>query len=198
MEAADCDRGEERRRLIDSYTSLAAARGVSSATPAAVAEHAGLSIEAFEQHFGDGLACLLAAYDAYFTRLVADVESAVEPASPWSDLLREGVSVALRCLADTPERSRLFTVEALAAGPAMLSRRYEQTDRIAAVLRAGSAAGRAASSELPSATEWLLAAGAMSRVTSYLLEERASELPRLEDELVQLLLVAHGGTAPSR
>jgi AcrR family transcriptional regulator len=172
-----------RRSVIDAFAKLAVERGYAGTTVGAVAAAAGVSRGAFYRHFDSKRQCLIAAFDAYFDRLVDEVGEAME--------------AGLGFLAETAGFARLFAVEALAAGPAVLVRRFAGMERLVLLLRAGRdlypEAGEAAV-----LTEPVLVAGIASVVTAALLFEEDGGLPALEVPLVEILLTPYLGPAEAR
>jgi AcrR family transcriptional regulator len=187
------DMQDERGRLIDAFTRLAAEVGYRGVEAPAVARAAGLPAEAFFHHFPSELGCLVAAQDAFVGRLRDDVAEAVDEEDEWAARVRSAVAACLECLADMESRARLFAVEAVAAGPAVLENRFAHTERAAAQLREGRRHFPRAE-PLAETLEWGLVAGAVSRITSFLLAEQGSLLSRLEPELTELLLLPYLGT----
>lgn len=188
---------DERRRLIDAFTRLAAERGYVGLRPEEVAAEARLPTDAFHRHFPDMLSCLLASHDAFLEGLYSHVEEACRHELEWTGKVRLAVATALECLVEMGSRSRLFAVEAVAAGPAMLDRRFAAIARLAAALRAGRRHHRDAAA-LPRSTEWILVGGALTLISAQLLAEEVSLLPMLEAELVELLLAPYVGVVEAR
>lgn len=183
---------EERRRLIDAFTKLAAESGFECATGVAVADRAGLPAAAFYEHFPSELLCLIAAHDAFFDRLKESVVEVIDPEDEWPAMVRKAVAECLECLADSDRHARLFVVEAVRAGPTILERRFAYTAHLAECLRAGR--GHFPSTEpLAETTEWALVAGALACVTSHLLAEQVSHLPSMGPDLTEFLLVPYLG-----
>lgn len=188
---------QQRSRLIDAFTKVAAERGYARVSAAQVAAEAGLPGEAFYEHFVDLPRCLVASYDAYFERLMAHIEEACEGEDEWPDRVKAAVGACLEFVLETASRARLFSVEAISAGPALLERRFASTTRLAARLqRLRDHSPRA--EELPASTEWVLVAGVYSRITAHLLAEEAGLLADLEPELVELLLGPYLGEREAR
>lgn len=189
---------DERRRLVDAFTRLAAEVGYRSVDGAAAARYAGLPADAFYRHFPSELSCLVAAQDAFVARLGEDVaEAVVCEEGEWPMQIRRVVAAYLACLADMESHARLFAVEAIAAGPAILESRFAHTERAAARLREGRRHFPHAE-PFTEMLEWGLVAGAVARITSFLLAEQGSLLPRLEPELTELLLVPYLGAEEAR
>ncbi len=187
----------EREMILDSFTKLAAEAGLNQVRGADAAERAGLSGAAIYCHYVDERRCLVAAHDAFVQRLSGHVVEAAREEEEWPARVRRGIAACLECLAEMESRARLFAVEALAAGPAILESRFECTAAIAEALREGRSHFPAAAG-LTDSLEWTLVAGAIAQVTAYLLSEQGSCLPALEAELTELLLIPYLGAEPAR
>lgn len=188
---------DEKRRLVEAFTRLAAESGLRNVTGVTTATVAGLPQHAFAEHFSSPLGCLVAAHDAFFERLHDDVAEAAREEIGWAAQVRRAISTCLECLADVESRARLFAVEAAAAGPAILERRFTHTARIAEYLRDGRRHYPEAE-PLAEDVEWTLVAGVLARVTSYLLAEQGSLLPQLEAELTEFVLLPYLGAEQAK
>lgn len=190
-------REEERTRLVDAFTKVAAERGYGATEVERVALLAGLAPSDFDAHFGDKRQCMLAAYDRFFDRLVGEIEAALDLGDPWPLQVRSGVRAALGFVLESAPAARLFAVEALSLGPPAIERYVAAIERIVALLRLGR--GRSSrAAQLPPLTEAVLAAGAVSLVTSVLLAEEQEALAGLETQLVEVLLLPYVGAEEAR
>jgi AcrR family transcriptional regulator len=180
--------------LIDAFIKVAAERGYAKTTAGEVAFAAGLPGSAFYAQFSDKRQCLLAAYDHFFAGLVEEIEEAMDFGAPWAQQVETGVAAALAFVNEQVDAARLFAVEALTVGPPAIDRYQAVIQRIAGLLRYGRARSPEAAA-LPALTEAVLAAGAVSLVTSVLLAENQAGLPRLEAGLVEVLLLPYAGAA---
>ncbi len=180
----------ERELLVDAFTKVAAEHGYVRATVPDVAAAAGLPGSAFYAQFGDKRQCLLAACDRFLARLIEEIEEAMDPHLPWAEQVETGVAVALAFVFEQVDAARLFAVEALTVGPPALDRYQTSIQRIAGLLRHGRERSPEAAA-LPQLTEAMLAAGAVSLVTSALLAEDPARLSLLEPQLVEVLLLPY-------
>ena len=188
---------EERRRLIDAFTKVAAEVGYERTSGSEVAAHAGLQADRFYKHFPNEMSCLIAAHDVFVQELCDDVAEATRDEPDWPMKVRRAVATCLECLADKEARARLFAVDAVRAGPVVLERRFAHTSRVAERLREGRLHFPEARG-LGETTEWALVAGVAAHVTSYLLAEQGSLLPCLEAELAELLLTPYLGVEEAK
>lgn len=186
------DPQRDRELLVDAFTKVAAERGYAKTTAADVAAAASLPRSAFYAEFSDKRQCLLAAYDHFFTGLIEEIEASMDLTAPWAEQVGTGVAAALSFVIERVDAARLFAVEALAVGPPAVDRYQAAIQRIAGLLRYGRAYS-AQAMELPPLTEPMLAAGAVSLVTSVLLAEDQAALPRLESQLLEVLLLPYAG-----
>lgn len=185
-------RAAERARLIDAFTRLAAQRGFAQTTVESVAELSGYPAATFRAHFPDRRSCLVAAHDAFFERLLRQVDVAAAAEVAWPDQVRAAVAAAFEFVAETAGPARLFAVEAVGGGPAILERYFGLTERLAARLASGRAIYRCAA-ELPPATEVVLVGGLASRVTACLLAEDSASLAALEPQVAAIVLAPYLG-----
>ena len=182
---------------MDAFTKLAAERGYLKTTVRDIAAEAGVSRRAFYAQFRDKRQCLLAAYDNFFADLVEEVEEAMDSEAPWARQVGTGVSAALAFVVDQVDAARLFAIEALTVGPPAIDRYQAAIQRIAALLRRGREQSPEAAA-LPTLTEPVLVAGAVSLVTAVLLAEDQARLLGLESELTEVLLLPYADAGELR
>jgi AcrR family transcriptional regulator len=178
---------DRRARLIDAFTRVAAERGYEQITIEEVAASAGLPRTAFFEYFESKRHCLGASYDAFFERLTVQVREACAAEEVWADGVRAGVKAGFEFLLETASRARLFMVEAVAGGLPLFERELRLTARLAEMLEAGRNR-TVPPPDLPPAAEWILVAGALTRVSEVLLVEEPGALLDLEPEVVELVL----------
>jgi AcrR family transcriptional regulator len=188
---------EQRTRLIEAITRTAAERGYANTTVEHVAAYAGVTQETFYRYFSGTDQCLIAAYDSFFERLMAHIDAACSAADPWPLQVKAAVAATLNFFAEVASTGRVFTVEAMSAGPAALERRFASIDRLARLLRRGRDYNPAAAS-LPAATERTLVAGVVLQISIHLLAEEGSLLPAQEPELVELVLTPYVGSREAK
>jgi len=169
---------------------VVAERGFAGIETNEVTREAGLSREAFDEHFRDLRQCLIVAYDRFCDDLVAEIEDALQPGAPWPQQVRAGVHAALGFVRESAAVARVFAVEGPTLGTAVIDRYIGAIERIVALLRLGRASSPAAA--LPPLTEAVLVAGAVSLVTACLLAEEEAGLPQLEEQLIEVLLLPYG------
>jgi len=189
--------GEERERLVDAFTKVATERGYAHTGPDEVAAEAGLPRATFDSHFHDLSQCLLAAYDRFFDCLVGEIEDSMDLGAPWPEQVRAGIGAALGFVAESAAVARLFAVEAPTIGAPAINRYIAAVERIVALLRLGR--GRsAAAAALPPLSEAVMVAGAVSLVVAALLAEEQANLPQLEGQLIEVLLLPYSAGTEGR
>lgn len=184
------DPSQERERIVDAFTKLAAERGYAKTTVEDVAAAAGVSRDAFDAHFSGKRQCLLTAYDKFLGCLVQEVEESMDLEAPWPQQVKTGVSAAIGFVVEQVDAARLFAIEAMAVGPPAIDRYQAAIRRIAGLLRLGRRRSVGAA-ELPALAELVLVAGAVDLVTSVLLAEDPARLSLLESQLTDVLLLPY-------
>lgn len=153
--------------------------------------------DAFDEHFRDPRQCLLAAYDKFFDRLIAEVEDSMDLEAPWPQQVKSGIGAALGFVMESADAARFFAVEALVVGPPVIDRYIVAIERIVGLLQLGRGRSREAAA-LPPLSEAVLVAGAVSLVTAALLAEEQARLPELESQLVEVLLLPYVGSSQAQ
>jgi len=125
----------QRDRLLHAVTGVVAEKGFAKATIAAIAREAGVSPNAFYEHFDGKEACYLAAYDVFAQTLLERVAGTVDPATRWEDFLATALGAYLGTLAAEPAAARAFVIEMDGAGPRARERRYAVYAAMAAVIK---------------------------------------------------------------
>jgi AcrR family transcriptional regulator len=108
-------KGTQEERLIEAMIDLCAQTGYLSVSVAELSAHAGVSSKTFYELFDDKEDCLLAAYRAAATRVLANVEPVAEHGD-WGEAARSVIESLLVALQGDPSGGRLLMVEALAGG----------------------------------------------------------------------------------
>jgi len=188
---------EERERLVDAFTKVAAERGYARTAAEDVTAEARLAREAFDEHFRDMRQCLLVAYDHFFDRLIVEIEDSMDPRAPWPRQVKAGVEAALDFVIESAGVARLFAVEAPTIGLPVFDRYSVAIGRIVVLLRLGRGRSNAAAG-LPPLTEAVLVAGAVSLVTAALLVEEEARLPALRGQLAEALLLPYADACEER
>ncbi|MGC1167191.1 MAG: TetR/AcrR family transcriptional regulator [Solirubrobacterales bacterium] len=188
---------DERRLLIAAFTKAAAEHGYAKLEAEQVLRHAGVPRATFEAHFKTMEQGLIAAQDTFLDRLWLDVTAACESTDEWPLKVRAAMAAVLSSLAEASSQARVFAIEATAASLAAAERQFAALDRFAKLLRDGRAIYPCAAT-LPEATERALVGGIASIVSGHLLVEEPQAIPRLESELVELVLIPYVGEGEAR
>lgn len=163
----------QRERLIAAMAEACWERGFAEVTVTDIVKRAGVSNVTFYERFESKQACLLAAHEELFGRLLEGLGNC----GGGEDGVRAAIREALVLLAADPPSARLLTVEVLAAGPAGMARQD------AAI---GGFADRLGIS-------WTHAIAMAMLVGRLVMAGQALRLPELEDELVALAMNRTGG-----
>jgi AcrR family transcriptional regulator len=187
----------ERERLIAAFTRVAAERGYRRIDVDQVARYAGISRDRLELHFSSEERGLLAAQEAFLEVLWLEGVGACETVEEWPRRVQAGLRAVIAAMVDASAVARVFTVEAAASSLAAAERQFAAIDRFAALLREGRHFYPRASS-MPEATERALIGGVASILCDHLLAEEPAAIPRLEPQLVELLLLPYLGGSEAR
>jgi AcrR family transcriptional regulator len=187
---------QDRERLVAAVARAAGEYGYSALTVDQVVDYAGLPRAVFDLHFESKEQSLVAAQEAFLQRLRADVVQACEASQDWPRKVRAALEAVLASLAEASSLAKVFTVEA-AASLAAAERQFAAFEEFAALLREGRRHYPDAAA-LPEAMERALVGGIASIVSGHLLMENPREIPALQPQLVELLLIPYVGKREAR
>jgi AcrR family transcriptional regulator len=105
----------QEQRLIDAMIGLSARSGYQNVSVADISTQAGVSSKTFYELFADKEDCLMAAYTASASRLLANVGPVAEEGG-WQDAARAVLEQLLLAVQADPAPGRMLLVEALAGG----------------------------------------------------------------------------------
>ena len=195
----DAGRGEAEQRelLVAAFAKAAAEHGYAGLEVEQVLRYAGVPRAVFDAHFSGKEQALLAAQDAFFERLWLDMTGACEGDAEWPLKVRAALGATLASLVEASALARVFTVEAAAASAAAVERQFSALDRFATLLGDGRTLYPGAAA-LPELTERALVGGVASILCGHLLVEEAREIPALESQLAELLLLPYLGPDEAR
>jgi AcrR family transcriptional regulator len=195
---ADSEGHEDTRaRLLAAVAKAAGEQGYEQVTVERVARYAGVADVTFFQHFESREQALIAAYDSFVERLWVEAVGACTATAPWPIRVRGAIAAVIGSLTEASAIARAFLVEATASSIAGAERQVVAMDRFAELLREGRGDDRRLR-ELPEATERTLVGGIASIVSGCLLAEDPQELPKLEPQLVELVLIPYVGIDEAR
>lgn len=181
-------RGELRERLQRSVVELAASEGYDQLSPPQIAEHAGVSVEAFHELFGSKEDCFLEAFDRLGAELLAVVARHDQLRSEWLQAVPQVLSELLGMLAKRPVHAQTIACVAPGAGPKAFARNVRLSRELARLLTRG--APYAPSNRL--VTDCV--AGAIWHTIRCQVASRQIQLlPALVDALAYVVLAAYAG-----
>ncbi|HET8673755.1 MAG TPA: helix-turn-helix domain-containing protein, partial [Thermoleophilaceae bacterium] len=174
----------QRGRMLDAMARAVADKGYASTTVRDVIGRARVSRETFYEQFANKEECFLAALDTAADALLAAMAEALgeDAADPVASFERS-LAAYLDGLAKEPAYARTFLIEAYAAGPESLRRRFEVQRRFveatARTLGARSADERFRCEAVVGAVS--------SLVTARVAAGEAAELPRLRRPVMRMV-----------
>ncbi|HVY79190.1 MAG TPA: TetR/AcrR family transcriptional regulator [Solirubrobacterales bacterium] len=187
----------QRQRLLAGAATAMAEHGYAQMSVAHIIAAAGVSRTTFYKNFDNKIGCVVAAHDAAFARLMAQVLRACGAERKWVDKVVAGLDAALEFAAHEPEAARLLVLDAVGAEPVLVSRVITSDEYLVGLLRAGRDHHPEMGS-LPALTERAMISGAASIVGSRLLAGEADRLPQLRPQLAQLILMPYVGAEEAR
>ncbi len=191
------DPTELRTRLVDAFSRVAGERGYAQVDVDAISRSAGASPQQFAQQFESVEQLFGAAQEVFLERLWLDLVAACEEAGEWPQRVRAAVDALVASLSEASAVARVFAIEAPGVSFAAAERQFSAVNRLAALLRDGRSLYPDAA-RLPEITERALIGGAISIVAEHLLDENPQALPRLREELVEVLLSPYLGPERAR
>lgn len=125
-------------RILEGFTAALAEKGYAPTTIADIVAKARVSKRTFYEHFEDKEACLLAAYRAATSGMMAAMAAAYEAnaSRPWPEQVEAVIDAYVTVLESRPSLTRTCLVEMAAAGPRALELRREVHEAFARQLRA--------------------------------------------------------------
>jgi AcrR family transcriptional regulator len=115
----------QRQRLLEAITELVAEKGYPDVTIGDIVARAGTAKRTFYDHFADKLQCFLAALDGITDSLVASSARLFRVSGSVRERCEYSLRGYLELLASMPNTARVFYLEAIAAGPEAVTRRYQ-------------------------------------------------------------------------
>lgn len=161
--------------MLEAMAHAVAEKGYAATTVRDVIERAGVSRETYYEHFADKLDCFVAMLDHGTERMLATIDPGEDADREALDRFETVLKSYFAALAADPRFARAFLIEAFAAGPEAVRRRFAIQERFVALTTELFAAGNA---EQRFACE-MLVASISSLVTNRVAAGRADELPAL-------------------
>jgi AcrR family transcriptional regulator len=176
----------QRERILDALANLSLAKGYGLTTIPEIVREAAVSVQAFYEHFSGKDDAFLVAYEIGHRKALAIVERAYESQVEWPAAVRAGIAALLDFLASEPAYAHLALIDALTASPKAATIAHDGMNGYAAMLEPGlelSSSGATASIAVEATACTLL-----ELCFVYVAEERARELPAIEDLACDLAL----------
>jgi AcrR family transcriptional regulator len=176
----------QRGRILRGVAESVAAKGYSATSVADVIARAGVSRSTFYELYDGKESAFLDAY-AGFELVHRQLLDSFRGGSTPTEMVRGAVRAHLLSLASEPAFAWMFFVEALSAGPRILTRRREATEGLLDVLTAMVEHARAADPDVPSPDRAMLLAfvgAARELIAAHLLNHDAASLSDLEIPIV--------------
>ena len=176
----------QRGRILRAVAESVAAKGFAATSVADVIARAGVSRSTFYELYDGKESAFLDAYsgiELVHRHLLDSFRAGSTPA----EMVRSAVHAHLTSLAAEPAFAWMFFVEAVVAGPRILTRRREATESFLDVLTAMVEHARSVDPSVPPAERAMLLAfvgAARELIAAHLLNHDAESLTALEDALV--------------
>jgi AcrR family transcriptional regulator len=176
-------RRNQRTRILEAVLAVSAQQGFEATSIRELFAAAGLSPEAFYEHFASKEDAWETAFDQAFVALFGAAWHAALPHRDRPAKVNAAVGAALGLLASEPGYARLLLVDAPTAGRAG---RPAIDDALQAFTRL--LAGATSSPDLPKSLPLAMAAGIAELAAGWVLDGRTAQLPALQAPLVELIL----------
>ncbi len=176
-------RRHQRARIIEAVMYVSAQPGFEATTVRELVTCAGLSLEAFYEHFATKEEAWAAAFDSAFSALFAAAWHAASRRPDRPAKVAAAVTACLRLLEARPERARLLLIDAASAGRAGAPVVEEARQALARQL-----ARAAGGSELARVLPVALVGGLTELVAEWMLDGRTAELPALAAPAIEVIL----------
>jgi AcrR family transcriptional regulator len=184
-------RRNQRNRILDGVLAVSAQPGFEAASIRELFGAAGLSPEAFYEHFASKEDAWETAFDQAFVALFGAAWHAALPHRDRPAKVNAAVGAALRLLASEPGYARLLLVDAPTAGRAG---QPASDDALQAFTRLLTRA-TAGPGEQPKLLAQAMAAGIAELAAGWVVDGRTAQLPALQAPLVELILTPALGLA---
>jgi AcrR family transcriptional regulator len=182
----------QHERLISGVAQALGEHGYANLTITHVVAVAGVSRETFYKHFESKQHAVLVAHEAAFKRLLSQLLYASNAQQEWPLKVKAAIGASLHFAATEPDSARLLTLDALAFDTAVRRHILASRNHLAILLGAGREQ-LPQGLPLPEITERALIGGIAAIIAARLSDGAPSELPGLEPQLVELVLVHYLG-----
>jgi AcrR family transcriptional regulator len=182
----------QRGRMLAAAVEAVEEVGYAHMTVAQVISRARVSRKTFYDVFADREDCFLAAFNQAIAHAGDLIKEAYEQESGWRDGIRAGLARLLMFLDDEPGLARVCVVEALGAGPAVLERRAQVLEELAAVIDRGRAF-TSTTNQLPDVTAEGIVGAIFAVLHTRLVEGGQEPLTDLLGSLMSMVVLPYLG-----
>jgi AcrR family transcriptional regulator len=193
--SADAVAVDQRRRLLEALPRAVAENGFEATTVENIVKLGQVRRNAFYEQFSDKRDCFAAAYEIAQERLLGVLTFQCYAQAGLAARVGASLGAGLDLLAANPDLARLIAIEAPAAGERIAVRHQEWLDRYCRLLHLAAVGNPDVATPNP-ALEPAIVGAAFSRIKQTVLAGKASDLPSLHQELVQLTLSYYGFPTP--
>ncbi|HEV7495819.1 TetR/AcrR family transcriptional regulator [Baekduia sp.] len=183
-------RRHQRARILEAVLQVSAEHGFEAASVRELLVAAGVSTEAFYEHFASKEEAWAIAFDQAFVELFAAVWHAALAEADRTAKVTSGVDAALGLLSSDPGHARLLLADAPSAGRPGLPA-IDDALRAFTRLATGATAGPGVPKLVPAA----IVAGIVELLAGWVLDGRTGQLPELHAPLVEVILTPPLGLA---
>lgn len=186
----------QRERILAAVIAAVGAKGYAGATIGDITSRARVSRDTFYQQFANKQDCFLAAYDTTTRELVDEMIAAGTSRPTYIEGIRAGVRAWLKFWSQRPDAARACTLGIMAAGSEALAHREHTLKSFERLYRTVAERARAERPDLPRVPDIVSRAivlGGVELTTEYIREDRVSELPELENDVLYLWLMVIAG-----
>lgn len=173
-----------RERILHAVVSLASEGGYPALSIPAISARAGISNEAFYEHFTDKQDAFLTVFRETTKRALAPVAQAFQAAPTWPRAVHDSLTAVLEFIAGEPIFARLAFFEILTGGPAAIDLAERRLDAFGVMFQPG----HEQHPEVPLVVSEAIIGGLWNVIQYEIGHGRAAQLPQLAPELVYLTL----------
>jgi AcrR family transcriptional regulator len=184
----------QRKRLQGAMVSAVAEHGYAKTKIRDLARLAGVSPNAFYEHYASKEECFLATHDAIAERAIERVSAAAQAEGDWQDRLHGAVAAFIGAVVSEPDAAYLAVVETHAVGGLALERQQRVLDAYEAMVRHCLAPAPHAGA-ISDTTVKAIVSGTRSLVYHHLSERRPQQLQALGEPIFRWMLAYHSDTA---
>lgn len=184
----------QRTRILDAVANLTAAKGYAGLTVEDIATEAGVSLQAFYEHFESKDDAFLVAFELGHTKGLDILESAYAEQEDWRLGVRDGIAALLAYFAGEPAFTHMALTGSFIASPRALELSERATATYAQMLAPGlERNGSATRGRSPPVTVEAIAGGLTELVFDHAAHGRIRSLPDLTIDATYLLLAPFVG-----